>query len=143
MRPRASLPSPSVRALNTTPKTYLQQQNRKHRAEVRAEEPPLSPLTMDLFCRIFLSQFTVLDEDAFRDLVSLFQDLLVVDVGHGRDEALEQQQDVAHAQRPQLVHHLVPPGLSRQGRRPRLTGTATRASASITTSASTLFSVFN
>ena len=36
-----------------------------------------------------VSQFTVLDEDALSQLVSFFEDLLIVDVGHGGDEALE------------------------------------------------------
>lgn len=70
-----------------------------------------------------LSQFTVLDEDALSELVSFFEDLLVVDVGHGGDEALEEEQDVTHTQRPKLPHYPVPPGLPGQGRRPRFTGT--------------------
>lgn len=36
------------------------------------------------------SQFTVLDEDALSELVAFFEDLLIVDVGHGSDEALEE-----------------------------------------------------
>lgn len=66
------------------------------------------------------SQFTVLDEDALGELLSLLQDLLVVDVGHGRDEALQQQQDVAQAQRAQPAQHSLPPLLPRQRGRPPL-----------------------
>lgn len=69
------------------------------------------------------SQFTVLDEDTLSELVSFLEDLLIVDVGHGWDEALEEQQDVAHTQRPKLVHYSVPPGLPGQGRNPWFTGT--------------------
>lgn len=69
------------------------------------------------------SQFTVLDEDALRELVSFFEDLLVVDVGHGGDEALEEEQDVTHTQGAQLLHQRVPPGLRGEGGHPRLTGT--------------------
>ena len=43
----------------------------------------------NFFLRLF-SQFTVLDEDALSELVSFFEDLLIVDVGHGGDEALKE-----------------------------------------------------
>lgn len=43
------------------------------------------------------SQFTVLDEDTLCELVSFFEDLLIVDVSHGGDEALEKEQNVSHA----------------------------------------------
>ncbi len=66
------------------------------------------------FLRELLLQFTVLDEDTLCELVSFFQNLFIVDVGHGGDEALKKKQDVSHTQRSKLFHHAVPPGLSRQ-----------------------------
>ena len=59
------------------------------------------------FCIYFIissSQFTVLNENALSELVPFFENLLVVDVGHGGDEALEEEQDVAHAQRAKPPH---------------------------------------
>lgn len=75
-RPRASLLSPRIRALNTTPKKYLQD-----RPRTGAGLDWIKALSVAL--ALPLSQFTVLDEDALGELLSFFEDLLVVNVGHG------------------------------------------------------------
>lgn len=61
----------------------------------------------------FSSQFTVLYEDTLSKLLSFFENLLIVDVGHGRDEALEEEEDVTHAKRSKFPHYLVPPHVTR------------------------------
>lgn len=119
VRPRASLPSPRVRALNTTPKTYLQQQSR----EIKSGHQPRASC-FRIYSTSSFSQFAVLDEDALCELVSLFEDLLIVDVGHGRNKALEEEQHVAHTQRSKLLQCPVPPLLPRQGCHPWFTSTA-------------------
>lgn len=113
VRPRASRPSTRSRPLKTTPKAYLQQ----HRATETSVSLRVRPQLRDSF-HARLSQFTVLDEDALGELVSFFQDLLVVDVGHGGDEALEEDEDVTDSQRSQLLQRPVPPFLPRQRRHP-------------------------
>ena len=55
-------------------------------------------------------QLAVLDEDALGELLAFFQDFLVVDVGHGRHEALHQQEHVAQAEVPQLTDDGLAPG---------------------------------
>lgn len=128
VRPRASLLSPRVRPLNTTPKTYLQKkQKKKHmqaRTKISSEEfrAAESFLTSGPFLPPL--QFTVLDEDALSELVSFLEDLLVVYIGHGRDEALEEQQDVADPQGSESPQQPLPPLVPRQGRRPRLAAAA-------------------
>lgn len=50
----------------------------------------MSVSSVIVYClEAYISQFTVLYKDALRKLISFFEDLLIVDVGHGRDEALE------------------------------------------------------
>ena len=75
--------------------------------------------------RACLIHFTVLDEDALGELLPFLEDLLVVDVGHGGDEALEEEEDVADAQRLQPDHQVVPPGLYCRRGRPPLAATGT------------------
>ena len=72
-----------------------------------------------------LIHFAVLDEDALGELLSFLEDFLVVDVGHGGDEALEEEEDMADAQRLQPDHQVVPPGLYCWRGRPPLAGTGT------------------
>lgn len=84
-----------------------------------------------LFCfsslfRSRFSQFTILYEDALRKLISFFEDLLVVDVGHGRDEALEEEQDVTDLKRSKLFHYFVPPCVTWQRWCPRFRDTANK-----------------
>lgn len=49
-------------------------------------------------------QFTVLDKDALCELVSFLEDLLIIDVGHGWDEALEEKQDMTDTQGSKSAH---------------------------------------
>lgn len=109
MRPRASLPTPRVKPLNTTPKAYLQ-----HHTEHHEFQSHTFASTAGFFYTSGSPQFTVLDEDALCELLSLFEDLLVVDVGHRGDKALQQNQDVAHAQISKFLQHPVLPGLTRK-----------------------------
>lgn len=123
VRPRASLPNPRVRPLNTTPKAYLQHHAAKEPRLEGSTHIHASSALWFISWASSLSQFTVLDEDALSELVSFFEDLLIVDVGHGGYEALEEEQDMTHTERSKLLYYPVPPGLPRQGRHPRFTGT--------------------
>lgn len=48
--------------------------------------------------------FTALDEDALCELVSFLEDLLIIYVGHGWDEALEEKQDVTDTKGSKSAH---------------------------------------
>lgn len=100
-------------------KTHMQARTKISSEEFRAAKSFLT------FAPFFPPlQFTVLDEDALSQLVSFLEDLLVVYIGHGRDEALEEQQDVADPQGSESPQQPLPPLVPRQGRRPRLAAAA-------------------
>ena len=94
------------------------------RNNIKLVELNFTTLLMPSYCfhNSFL-QFTVLDKDALSELVSFLEDLLIVDVGHGWDEALEEEQDVAHTQRSKLPQYAGFPNLPGQGQFPRFIGT--------------------